>query len=197
MAGKGKLSLLETTAPEDIIYTNEEVGSVPFFNIDEEYGISGCPCDYALVIKKVANRTGKEENGEDPTKVYSYFRWDELKYDSKKSGIFELYNKIKKLNGNKNMERTNDVKKLIKIDQDIADYIHKVLDIKENEQFKNVCDLTDTLLYLKKQITEANKTLSEYKKLIQDTEKEFKEGKKIIVENMPKQHKHKVQEETK
>lgn len=193
---KGKASLVELTAPENIIETNEEVGSIPFFDIDNDYAISGCYADMSLVIRKKASKTGKEENGEDPSKVYTYYRWDELKYDSKLSGVFDVYLKALRLNKFKNMERTNDIKKLIKIEQDLADYIHKLLDVKENEQFKSVCDLTDTVLYLKKQISEASKVLSEYKKLIADTELEFKKSKKIIVENMPKKNKnHEVVEE--
>lgn len=188
---KGKLSLMETTDPENIIETDEEVGSLPFFDIDEEYSVSGGYADMALVIRKKTCKTGKEENGEDPTKVYTYYRWDELKYDSRLSGIFDIYLKVMRLNKFKSMERTNDIKKLIKIEQDLADYIHKLLDINENEKFKYVCNLTDTVFYLKQQIAEANKTLSEYKKLIAESEKEFKEARKIVVENMPKQKKHK------
>lgn len=192
---RGKQSLIELTAPENIIETDEEIGSLPFFDIDDEYAISGGSNDMALVIRKKASKTGKEENGEDATKVYTYYRWDELKYDIKLSGMFDIYLKVARLNKFKNMERTNDIKKLIKIEQDLADYIHKLLDVNENEQFKQVCDLTDTVIYLKQQIKDASKVLSEYKKLIADTEKEFKEGKKIIVENMPKPKKHKVKEE--
>lgn len=192
---KGKQSLIELTAPENIIETDEEVGSLPFFDIDNEYSISGGYADMALVIRKKTSKTGKEENGEDPTKVYTYYRWDELKYDSKLSGIFDIYLKVMRLNKFKSIERTNDIKKLIKIEQDLADYIHNLLDVKENEQFKQVCDLSDTVIYLKQQIIEANKVLSEYKKLMADTENEFKEGRKIIVENMPKTKKHPIKEE--
>jgi len=194
MARKGKQSLAEVTAPENIIETTEEVGSLPFFDIDDEYAISGCYADMALVIRKKASKTGKKENNEDPSKVYTFYRWDELKYNSQLSGVFNSYLKIKKLTAFKKL-RTNDIKDLIKIEQDLADYLHKLLDVKENEQFRNVCDLTDTVLYLKQQITEASKVLSDYKRLIADTELEFKEAKKIIVENMPKQKKHKVVEE--
>ncbi|MDF2950459.1 MAG: hypothetical protein K0S18_42 [Anaerocolumna sp.] len=192
---RGKQSLLELTAPENIIETNEEVGSIPFFDIDDEYAISGCYGDYALVIRKKASKTGKEENGEDNTKVYTYYRWDELKYDSKVYGIFDLYLKAKRLHSFKNMKRTNDIKELIKIEKEISDYVHNILDINTSEQFKTVCDLTDTVLFLKKQIEEARNTLSEYKKLIHDTQLEFKESKKLIVENMPKTKKHPIKEE--
>lgn len=191
---RGKVSLVELTAPEDIIETNDEMGSIPFFDIDDEYAISGCYADMALVIRKKASKTGKEENNEDPTKVYTYYRWDELKYDSKISGVLDIYLKVNRLNKFKS-QRTKDIKDLIKIEQDLSDYIHKLLDVKENEQFKQVCDLTDTVLYLKQQIADANKVLSEYKKLISDTEIEFKKGKQIIIEHMPKQKKHKIKEE--
>lgn len=191
---RGKQSLIEITAPEDIIETNEELGSIPFFDIDDKYAISGCYEDMALVIKKKASKTGKKENGENPNKVYTYYRWDELKYDSRLSGVFNIYLKVKRLKAFKS-QRTKDIKDLIKIEQDLADYIYKLLDVKENKQFKEICDLTDTVLYLKKEISEANKVLSEYKKLVKESELEFKEARKIIVENMPKPKKHKVKEE--
>jgi hypothetical protein len=193
MASKGKLSLIDTTNPEDIIETNEEVGSTPFMIIDDDYGIAGCYADYALVYKKKASKTGKIENGEDPTKVYTYYRWEELKYDSKLSGVFDLYLKTKKLNAFKG-QRTKDIKDLIKIEEDLANYIHSVLDINENDKFKEVCNLTDTILHLRQQIDRANNVLSEYKKLIKDAELEFKEARKIIVENMPKHKNHPVKE---
>jgi hypothetical protein len=188
---RGKQSLVELTLPENIIETDEELGSIPFFDIDEDYAVSGCYADMALVIRKKASKTGKEENGEDPTKVYTYYRWDELKYDSKLSGILDLYLKTNRLNKFKS-QRTKDVRDLIKIEQDLADYIHKLLDVNENEQFKQVCNLTDTVMYLKQQISEASKVLLEYKKLIRESEAEFKNGKKIIVENMPKEKKHRI-----
>ena len=188
---RGKQSLIEITAPENIIETNEETGSIPFFDIDTEYAVSGCYEDMALVTKKKASKTGKVDNGEDPTKVYTYYRWDELKYDSEFAGVLDCYLKVKRLNAFKG-QRTKDIKDLIKIEQDLSDYIHDLLDVRTNEQFKQVCNLTDTVLYLKEQITEAKSVLSEYHKLIKDADKEFKEAKQIIVENMPKEKKHKV-----
>lgn len=193
---RGKQSLAELTAPENIIETNEEVGSVPFYLIDDNYGISGCYADYALVIKKRANKTGKEENGEDPTKVYSYYRWDELKYSGTIAGIYDIYLKVNKINAFKNLKTTKDINKLLDIENGLHDYIHSKLDIIEDKKFEEMCNLTDTVLFLKQQITEAKAVLSDYKRLIADTEKEFKEAKKIIVENTPKHKKHKVQEET-
>jgi hypothetical protein len=186
---RGRQSLIEITSPENIIETNEEVGSLPFLDIDDEYAVSGCYADMALVVRKKASKTGKEENGEDPSKVYTYYRWDELKYHSQLSGIFEIYFKVKELNNLKKMPRTKDIKDILAIEQELVEYIHKVLDINTNKQFKEVCDLTDTLLYLKEQINDAKNVLVEYKKLIKDAELEFKEAKKIIVENMPKEKK--------
>lgn len=191
---KGKKSLVELTAPENIIETNEEVGSIPFYDIDDTYGASGCYADLALVQKKKASKTGKAENGEDPNKVYTFFRWDELKYDSKFYGVLDLYLKEKRLKAFKSI-RTNDIKEIIRIEQELSDYIHSILDINANEKFKEVCNLTDTVLYLKQQIKEASSVLDEYKKLIHSADTEFKASKQIIVENMPKQKKHKVVEE--
>jgi hypothetical protein len=188
---KGRQSLVETTHPDDIIETNEETGSIPFFDIDNEYSISGCYDDLALVIKKNASKKGKSENGEDPNKVYTYYRWDELKYDSELSGIFEIYLKVKRLNAFKG-QRSKDIKELIKIEQDLYDFIHNKLDIKANEQFKQVCNLTDTVLYLKEQITAAKSVLNDYNKLIADADAKFREGKQIIVDNMPKEKKHRL-----
>jgi hypothetical protein len=197
MARGSKLSLLETTAPEDIIMTNEEVGSIPFFLIDDDYGISGCYADLALVVKKRANKTGKEENGEDPTKVYSFYRWDELKYDSKISGIYECYYKIKELAGFKKIRKSTNLNDLIKIQEEIKVTIHRSLDITENNQITQVYDLLDTVAYLKNQITEGKKVLTELNQTCSDTIDELKKSRKIIVENMPKQKKQKeVQEET-
>ena len=68
MARKGKQSLAETVDDSEIVDSGEVVAE-PNILIDDEYGISGNSRDYALVVKKIAHRTGKVEDGENEGKV--------------------------------------------------------------------------------------------------------------------------------
>jgi hypothetical protein len=193
---RGKQSLAELAAPEDVIETNEVTGSIPFFLIDDEYGISAGYGDYSLVIKKKASRKGKEEDGENKDKVYTYTNWVELKYVSTVEGIIETYATIKERNLNRKLIKSTNIQDIVKNKQEVKDKIYKALrvDIIDN-QVKECCNLLDTSQFLKQQITEVKAVLTEYKKLIAEADHTFKEGKKIIVENMPKTKKHPIKEE--
>jgi hypothetical protein len=194
---RGKQTLAETVKPEDIIATEEETGSIPFFIIDDEYAISGGYGDYALVIKKSASRQGKEENGEDKNKVYTYYKWNELKYLPTVEGVIETYAEVKERNLNKKLIKSKDLQDLIQIRLEIKDIIHKALSLKTmDNQTKEVCDLTDTIQKLKGTINETKADLKELRNLKNQTISEIKEARKIIVDrDKPVIHRVKLEKE--
>jgi hypothetical protein len=194
---KGKQSLAEQAKPEDIIQTNEEVGSIPFFIIDDEYGVSGGYGDYSLVIKKQASRSGKEENGEDPNKVYVYYRWEELKYISTVEGVIETYAEVKERNLNKKLIKSKDLQDLINIRKEIKETIKKALVTQcLDSEINETCHLIDTIQYLKKQVEETKQGLQELNTLKEQSLAAIKEATKIIVDrDKPKKHKVKLETE--
>ena len=61
---------------DKIIISDEETGSLPFFLIDDDYGISGNMYDYALVVKKKANRAATKDDCENYEGMYiQYTSW--------------------------------------------------------------------------------------------------------------------------
>ena len=81
----------------NVVDLDEEL-NVPNILIDEEFGISGKTYDYAVVQRKIAHRTGKEEDGVNKDKVIRYIRWEDCKYSSTISGCLEIYKRTSNLN---------------------------------------------------------------------------------------------------
>jgi len=190
---KGKLSLLDTTAPDDIILTNEETGSIPYFDIDGEYGVAEGYASETLVVKKRANKKGKVDLGENPDKVYSYEKWDELKYPSTFDRAIEIYAETKLRNLNKTLIKSTDLKDIRKNQLEVQAIIKKALNINIMDgEIIEACSLINTIQYMKKQIEE---TIKLNKELVSETKKlreEIKESRQIIVDMKPKKVAHKV-----
>lgn len=188
--------MLETIDEKDIIVTDEEVGNIPYFLIEDEYGVAtGYDCD-VLVIKKIAGRRGKAENGENPDKVYQYIKWEELKYLDSFEEAVETYEKVKERKLNSNLIKSQELQELINIRLSIQNDIRQALQIKSTDsQIKRVCNLTDTIKELKEQVREVKQGLAELNKLKDETMHDIKEARKIIVErDKPKQRRYKKED---
>lgn len=114
---KGIKSLADSVDASEIIETEDEMGTVNFM-IDDTFGIVGSYSDYALVERKVAYRTGKEEDGKNNGKVISYIKWDVVSPFSYGRTPFDVLNnyarhiglrKFKQLNKSNNFD---DVKQI-------------------------------------------------------------------------------------
>ena len=126
---KGKQSLLETTDSRDIIETDEEVGSIPYFIIDEEYGVACDNLCYILVVKKIACRRGKEDNDEDTNKVYKYIRWEDLSYLDSFESVIKMYTEVKEKRLNRKLIKSQDLQDIKDIRRSIRNDIKKALSI--------------------------------------------------------------------
>ena len=60
-----KAKLIDTVDPSKIIVTNKEEGAIPFFIIDDRYGVAVNQYSYMLVVKKNAYRTITSDNEEE------------------------------------------------------------------------------------------------------------------------------------
>lgn len=193
---KGKLSLLDTTPPEDIIYTDEETGIMPFFLIEDDWGIACDQYCYKLVNKKQASKTGKEENGEDPEKVYSYFRWDDIKYASNIEGIIDCYIGVKEKLLHAQYIKQKDVQTLINIRLQIKAIIEKAFGVDAlTEQIKVASGLVESSQKLKSKIDTVKENLHEVVDVKNKTIEEIKKVKMAFMDReRPKTHRIKEEE---
>lgn len=174
---RGKMSLAETVDEKDIVDLGEEI-NIPNILIDSNFGISGGYGDYALVQKKVAYRTGKEEDGINNGKVIKYLKWEDVNYAGNIVGIFNNYLNYVSLNKIKKLKKCDD----FKVVADIYNEIQKTL----TSCIKNICVskdvkssglLIDELSSLKDDIA----YIKSVRKEAEILEKMIKEKRKIIV----------------
>lgn len=180
---KGKQSLLETTDSRDIIKTDEEVGSIPYFIIDKEYGVACDNLCYTLVVKKIACRRGKKDNDEDTSKVYKYIRWEDLGYLDSFESVIKMYAEVKEKRLNRKLIKSQDLQDIKDIRRSIKNDIKKALSTKSDDnQIEEVCGLVDAINKLREDIRVAKNQLSELNQLNKDTTKELKKARKIVVD---------------
>ena len=84
---RGKKALSETSDLE-IIKSDKEEGNIPYFLIDDDYGIACDERQEILVRKRIANRTIKDVNKE---YIEQYVSWDSLCYPSNFTNAISCY----------------------------------------------------------------------------------------------------------
>ena len=86
---RGKKSLIETTNLP-IEKTDKEEGQIPYFIIDDEWGVSCDDRNEILVHKRLANRTIKDENNIN-TYIEQYYSWESICYTSNFTTAIDIY----------------------------------------------------------------------------------------------------------
>jgi hypothetical protein len=186
---KGKKSLLETT-DLPIIATDKEEGQIPYFIIDDKYGVS---CDERcemLCRKKKASRTIKDEEG-NPHHVETYYMWESFCYTNSFSSCVENYINIKDRELKKErLIKTKDYNKMIEIQQEIKRIIDNSFSSNgNNKEFLSITHTIDQQAKLNEELI----VLKNLKNQVQDeTDKLMqliKEKRAIIISNTePKKH---------
>jgi hypothetical protein len=188
---RGKKSLLETTELP-IITTDIEEGQIPYFILDDEWGISCDDRNEILVHKRVASRTIKDESGVE-IHVEQYFMWESISYPSTFTKAIELYVDKKGKAMKSKIVKSKDYNDLISIQNDIKTTITKALDFNSvNKDFLAITSILDERAKLEEQL----KLLRETKEqVICETEKLLqlvKEKRSIIMSNTePTKHRNK------
>lgn len=188
---RGKKSLLETTELP-IITTDIEEGQIPYFILDDEWGISCDDRNEILVHKRVASRTIKDESGVE-IHVEQYFMWESISYPSTFTKAIELYVDKKGKAMKSKIVKSKDYNDLISIQNDIKTTITKALDFNSvNKDFLAITSILDERAKLEEQL----KLLRETKEqVICETEKLLqlvKEKRSIIMSNTePTKHRSK------
>ena len=190
-----KETLASTVRPEDIIISNEEVGT-PNFMIDEDYAIQGGYGDMALVERKIKYRTGKAEDGDNEGKVIQYIGWDTVSPHSYGRTIFDILNNYAEYVNLKKFKKLNKCSNFDEVKQiylDTQDTIRRALKSSEfTSDIKTQATLIDEIAELKAKLKEVNDVLAEADEL-RDL---IKSKRRIIVgETEPKKHRVKLEEE--
>ena len=143
---KGIVSLKDTVTDNEIV-RNGEVRNEPNYQIDDDYGITGCYKDRSLVKRRLAYRTGNKEDGINFGKIIEYEIWEDVPcYVSTLEGIFKSYAKIIDLTEFKTKKMMKNISELVEIHQHTDDKITKALrgiDTYMNKEQTEVCQLAD------------------------------------------------------
>jgi len=193
---KGVISLKDSVPDSEIVRLGEVKNSPNYSFPDGNYGITGKYADYSLVKKRIAYRTGTEEDGINNGKVIEYAIFEDVPcYTSTIKGIFESYSQILNLTEFKTKKMKGEISELVEIHQHTQDIISEALkgfeEYLTKEQGK-ACELTDTIIHLENYIENLESRLDKYKKLDKEIENMYnaiKEKTTIIVNrDKPKNH---------
>ena len=200
---KGKISLKDTV-PDNEIIRNGEVKNQPNYPFpDGVYGITGKYNDYSLVKKRIAYRTGTEEDGIYNGKVIEYEVYEDVPcYSTELTHLFDAYAKILNLTEFKTKKMKGEIGELIEIHQRTHNMISEALkgiDTYLSNEQKEVCNLADTkqrLLDDNNEIHEIkNKSLKVFAEITR-MYNEIKQAHTIIVDrDKPKKHRMPKEEE--
>lgn len=191
---RGKRLSVDTVDEADIIDLGEEVNPPNgIFEEDETtgYGFTGKYGDYALVIKKIAHRTGKAEDGEYCDKVIRYCKWEDVNYSSTLFGVLNSYIAHRNLSKTKALKKVKEFSEIEKIYKETQANISTFLgSITLDNDTKKVCELYDTLQKIKSDLSSVEKVLEDADKL----NELIKEKRRIIIANTePKKHRVKLE----
>lgn len=199
---KGVVSLKDTVPDSEIVRKGEVRNEPNYIFPDGNFGITGKYADYSLVTKRIAYRTGTEDDKEDCGKVIEYTVWEDYPcYMSTIEGIFKSYAKINNLSEFKRKKLMTEMNELVNIHRSTDDKITKALgtlDTFIDRTQEEILSLADTKQKLLEDIKELTSIKYNLKTKIDDIDKmyaDIKDKHKIIVENMPKQKKHPIKEE--
>lgn len=185
---RGKKSLLETS-DLPIVTTDIEEGQIPYFLIDDEWGIACDERNEILVHKRIASRTIKNEKG-DEDHIEQYIMWDSISYPSTFSSAIESYVNKKGKTEKSKLKKSTNYNDLIKIQNEIKLTIEKSLEFNgANSNFLSSMSIIDERAKLEEEI----KKLRETKEMIiKETDllmELVKQKRAIIISNTePKKH---------
>ena len=188
---RGKKNLASEVDESEIIIS-DEVLNPPNILINDDFGISTGTCDYALVERKVAHRTGKEEDGKNCGKVIRYTRWDDVNYGRTPFKCLENYFEYANLTKTKQLKMEKDFNKIADIYKETQNEVvtfMRQLDL--SKQTVETGTLMDEIYEMKDKLRQINKVLEEADEL----HELIKDKRRIIINDTePKKHRVKLEE---
>lgn len=192
--GRAKQLLENTDLP--LIETDDEEGTIPFFIIDDNYGIAVDNYCYQLCKKSKANKTVKGENGV-PTHVESYYKWTSFKYTDSLKSMFDCYVKEKERELHSKLTKSREFRDLMKVQDEIKTIICTSLKPDgHNKEWLSTVELLDEKERLRSEIKELQNIKQSVIREADSLLDIIKEKRKIIIgETEPKKHRIKKEEE--
>ena len=187
---KGKKSLIETTNPDKIIETDKEEGQIPFFLIDDEYGIAADNLCYMLVNAKKAARTLSDDN------VETYIKWEPVAYVNTIKRAIEEYSIVKERKLNRKLLKSKDLTEIKNNQDEVRNTIQKALSVDgKNKHIFEVLDLLQAKEDVLKNINDLKVQKEKLLQLFDEFEALIKEKRKIIIKQTePTKHRYKKEE---
>ena len=190
---KGVKSLVETINPDEIIISDEEVGTVNFM-IDDNFAIQGSYGDYALVERKIKYRTGKEEDGVNNGKVIQYIGWDVVTPHSYGRTPFDILNNYAEHINLKKFKQLNKETDFNAVKQIYLDTQSIIREAMKSTQFSSDIiehgTLINEIAELKAKLKAINNVLAEADEL----REMVKEKRRVVIaETEPKKHRLKLE----
>ena len=172
-----------------------EEGYIPFFLIEDDYGIAADEYCYMLCQRKKMNRTVKDENG-NPAYVESYLYWRALKYSGTFQNAIECYVEIKERQLNARHVKNKDYQKVIDVYNEIREIVANAFSATGiNQEFLSFGDLLSQKNKLLNEIDELSDIKYKVETAADDLLQIIKDKRKIIIgETEGKKHKMKLEE---
>lgn len=178
---RGVRKKLTETTELPVIHTKEEIGSIPFFILEEDkYGIATDKIAYSLVRRKQASKTVKDEEGNEDH-VETYYMWESFKWGRTIESVVDSYicHKTKELDGA--LVKEHDINKLNSNRDKVLEILRKAFKPtginKEIIEFSDLVEKKDGIMKSieeleekKKELLEATNSLEE---LIKETTKKL------------------------
>jgi hypothetical protein len=193
---KGKQSLAETIDPSKIVDTGEEGGDIPFFLIDNTYGVSADKYGFNLVERKKMTRAVKDDKG-NITGGEIYYMWQFSKSANEFEDTLIAYAKLTERKLMSKLVKCQDFRELVKIRLQIQRTINNSFKIDGiNKDLLSACNTIQGHEELKIKIEEVNKLADTAEETFNNFIEDVKEKRKIIVQEMPKEKKHRTPKES-
>lgn len=176
-------TLAETVSPEEIIYKDEDIGSVPNIVLPDEkkeytYGIYTDDYGYHVVKLKDAHKT-EEVDGEN--KVVHYNQWVELKHLSSFSAAYLAYIEIITKRKDAQIKKSKNIQDIIDSHNYIKSIVEESLNSVAVDQATKVTAAVDELFDLKTEMAKARQQLQQMVAECDELTKLIKEKRKIVI----------------
>jgi hypothetical protein len=190
---RGRKKATELNDLPTVITDNEE-GTIPYFVLDNEWGVSCDERQEILVRKRIANRTIKDEEGNDDH-IEQYFMWDSVSYCNSFTHIIQCYYERASRIEKKKLQKTTNFDDIKNIYIDVNKKISQALSSDGvNKEFMSIASILDDKAKLKEELV----SLKEKKEKVEkETDKllQLIKDKTSIIISRTEPTKHRVKKE--
>lgn len=190
---RGRKKATELNDLPTVITDNEE-GTIPYFVLDNEWGVACDERQEMLVHKRLANKTIKNENGEEDH-IEQYSMWDAVCYCNSFSHVIQrYYDRVGKLEKKKLIKSTN-FDELTNIYNNINKTISDAFSSTGiNKEFLSISSILDDKARLKEELLSLKETQEQVEKETDKLLQLIKDKTSIII-SRTEPTKHRVKKE--